>query len=79
MNNTIHNNDSNCNVETICNVGTICNNSTIWKDDNNNSSNSFIVLFAVSAGINLLLVAVITIICLFLKQKKNKPVLTNYR
>ena len=73
MNNTIHNNDSNCNVDTIC------NNSTVWKDDDNNSFNSFIVLFAVSAGINLLLVAVITIICLLLKQKKNKPVLTNYR
>ena len=47
--------------------------------DHDDRFNSFIIFFAVSAGINLLLVAVITLTCLVLKQKKNKPVLTSYR
>ena len=47
--------------------------------DNDDKFNSFIVVFAVSAGINLLLVAVIALTCLVLKKKRSKPVLTNYR
>ena len=58
------------------------NTDTIYDDtvcDNDDNSIPFIISFAISAGINLLLVAVITLTCLVLKQKKNKPVLTNYR
>ena len=60
--------DCSCNYnETICD-----------DDDDDDKFNSFIIFFAVSAGINLLLVAVITLTCLILKQK-SKPILTNYR
>ena len=47
--------------------------------DNDDKFNSFILFFAVSAGINLVLVAVVTLTCLVLKEKRSKPVLTNNR
>ena len=49
------------------------------NDDDSNGINAFLISFGVSAGINLLLVAVVTITCLLMKQKKRKPILYSFR
>ena len=48
-------------------------------DDDDDGNNIFLISFGVSAVINLLLVAVVTLTCLVMKQKKSKPNFTNYR
>jgi len=41
---------------------------TMCDDDDDDNNIAFIIFFALSAGINLILVAVITIICLFMRK-----------
>ena len=45
--------------------------------DNDNNSILFIICFAISVGVNLMLVSIIILTCLFMKHKKN--ILTTYR
>ena len=56
-------------------MDTICDDS----DDNCDGSNTFLISFGISAGINLLLVAIVTLTCLLMKRKKRKSIFTNYR
>ena len=59
---------------------TLTNNIYADVDDDDDNTNPFIITFALSAFINLLLVVVITLTCLLLwREKKTKPVHTNDR
>ena len=41
--------------------------------DNDNNNTLFIICFALSAGVNLVLVAIIILTCLFIKHQKKIP------
>ena len=50
------------------------------NDDNGDSSNPFVVLFAIFVGLNLVLIAVVTYLTwLVIKQKRKKASYTEYK